>query len=85
MTTKNIEVPKPQKVSSNKYKVPASQWNKWGAKGRTTFNWLYKLMMESPDLFNHPKAVKMKPAHWKTVAWNTAWLAADAVCDAVGK
>jgi hypothetical protein len=67
----------------NTYKVPVSQWRKWGERGRVTFNWLYGLMMNDPALFNHPKAVKQKPAHWKTVAWNAAWLAADAVKDAV--
>ena len=66
----------------NTNRVQASQWRKWNAKARETFNWLYGLMTKSPDLFNHPKATKLKPAHWKTVAWNAAWLAADAVRDA---
>lgn len=81
MTIENVEIPKPQGVTKNKNRVPRSQWRKWPAKARETFNWLYGLMMDSPDLFNHPKAIKMNPAHWKTVAWNTAWLAADAVSD----
>lgn len=65
----------------NTNRVPKSQWRKWSPQARETFDWLYGLMMKSPDLFNHPKAVKMKHAHWKTIAWNTAWLAADAVND----
>lgn len=79
MTIENIEIPKPVKAAKNKHKVPKSQWKKWGAQGRETFNWLYSLMMDSPDLFNHPEAPKMKPAYWKTVAWNAAWLAAEAI------
>ena len=66
----------------NRYRVQRGQWRKWNAKARETFNWLYGLMMDQPSLFNHPKAIKQKPAHWKTVAWNSAWLAADAVRDA---
>ena len=83
MTIENIAIPVLPKTVTNKNKVPKSEWKKWGAKGRITFNWLYGLMMDSPDLFNHPKAVKMNPLHWKTIAWNTAWLAADAVRDAL--
>lgn len=66
----------------NVYSVQRSQWRKWDAKAREAFNWLYSLMMDSPELFTHPKAIKQKPAHWKTTAWNTAWLAADAVQEA---
>lgn len=66
----------------NQYRVPQKQWRKWTVKARETFNWLYGLMMDDPNLFNHPKAIKMNPRHWKTVAWNSAWLAADAVKDA---
>ena len=83
MTIETVKIPKPLKAARNKYLVPRGQWRKWGADGRTTFNWLYGLMMMSPDLFNHPKAIKMNPAHWKTVARNTAWLAAYAVREAV--
>lgn len=69
-------------ITRNQYRVPKSQWRKWNAKARETFNWLYSTMMNSPALFTHPKAIKQKAAHWKTTAWNTAWLAADAVRDA---
>jgi hypothetical protein len=70
-------------VITNQFKVPQSQWRKWGDPARNAFNWLYDLMMNQPSLFNHPKALKQEPKHWKTVAWNSAWLAADAVKDAV--
>ncbi len=67
----------------NSYKVPKDQWRKWDDESRDTFNWLYSVMMKQPDLFHHPKAIKQNPRHWKTTAWNSAWLAADAVRDAV--
>ena len=83
MTVQNVEVRKPEGNTKNKSRVPKSQWKKWGSDARITFNWLYGLMVNFPDLFNHPKAIKMNQTHWKTVAWNTAWLAADAVHDAL--
>lgn len=69
-------------MTRNAYRVPKSQWRKWNAKARETFNWLYGLMMNSPDLFKHPKAKVPPREHRKTTAWNAAWLAADAVRDA---
>ena len=63
----------------NRAKVPAKKWNKWGFRARSAFNHLYFTMLDSPDLFNHPKAIKQNPLHWKTVCWNSAWLAADEV------
>jgi|GEM_PF-6470441 len=67
----------------NLHRVPGKQWRKWSEKARVAFNWLYSLMMNNPDLFNHPDSIKQKPAHWKTVAWNSAWLCADAVDEAL--
>ena len=65
-------------MNRNQYRVPNSQWRKWGIKGRETFNWLYGLMTKDARLFWHPKAPKENPRHWKTTAWNAAWIAADA-------
>lgn len=68
----------------NTFKVPKKQWGKWkGEAPRVAFNRLYGFMIDNPDLFDHPKApVKpqdMESEHWKTVAWNAAWIAADIV------
>jgi len=66
----------------NSYRVPASQWRKWQPPARVTFNYMYTLMRDNPSLFQHPK----HPLHPKTVrtaAWNTAWMAADCVRDAL--
>lgn len=32
---------------------------------------------------NHPKAPKLPVNQWKTVAWNAAWIAADACDDTI--
>lgn len=72
-------------TSRNIYRVQPRQWRKWNAKARETFNWLFGLMTKQPELFAHPKAPKQRPEHRKTTAWNAAWLAADAVTDAMRK
>ncbi|HEY6020280.1 MAG TPA: hypothetical protein VIY48_10360 [Candidatus Paceibacterota bacterium] len=59
-------------------RVPKKQWNRWNSQARFVFNETYKFMMKNPDVMNHPKEKQMTPFHWKTVAWNSAWIAADA-------
>lgn len=63
----------------NRYKVPIKQWRYWGERAQATFCEVYSLMMQRQELFTHPQAIKQKAQHWKTVAWNTAWIAADQV------
>jgi len=63
----------------NTYKVPAKQWNKWSAKARAVFELVYRQLDENPGFFMHPKASEVPAKHWSTTAWNTAWVAADAV------
>lgn len=70
-----------RKSTRNHNRVPKKQWGKWSKGARQAFNRVYTFMMENPDLMNHPNEPRMKPFHWKTVAWNAAWIAADAVDD----
>lgn len=65
----------------NKYRVPAKQWRKWSAVARATFNRVYPFMLDNQHNVKHPKAPTLTPAEWKTVSWNTAWIAADGVDD----
>lgn len=67
----------------NLYKVPLKQWRKWSETARTVFNRVYDFAYNNQPLVTHPKAEKVKPTHWKTVAWNVAWIAADAVDDTI--
>lgn len=66
-----------QLMARNFYKVPKRKWRKWSDVARGTFNRTYPFVRDSQALFTHPKAEKQKRDHWKTVAWNTAWIAAD--------
>jgi hypothetical protein len=43
------------------------------------FNEVFASMLRSPDLFAHPRAPRLLPAHWRTTAWNAAWHAAAAL------
>ena len=63
---------------TNRYKVPKKQWTRWNKKEvRLLFNGLYGTMTADPDLFQPPKAIQLEERYWKTVAWNTAWIAAE--------
>ena len=63
----------------NLYKVPRRQWVKWSDHAQQVFNMLYPNMRNNQWAFLHPGAVPMEGEHWKTVSWNAAWTAADAV------
>ena len=63
----------------NLYHVPKKQWDKWSEHAQQVFNMIYPNMRNNQWVFVHPKGVKMESAHWKTVAWNAAWTAADVV------
>lgn len=67
----------------NVNRVPKKQWRKWSTQARSVFNAVYRFAMNNPRLMQHPAAPEPKPFHWKTVAWNAAWIAADAVDDSI--
>ena len=67
----------------NSFKVPQKQWCKWSGLARSVFNRVYDFAFNSIELLNHPKAPVLTPAWAKTLAWNTAWIAADAVDDEI--
>ena len=63
----------------NPNKVPASEWRKWSDLGRHTFNTVFFELYRHRTMFAHPKARSVPMEHWRTTAWNAAWVAADAV------
>lgn len=63
----------------NRYRVPVTVWRRWSPAARTVFNRTYDFMIDNPGLMNHPKQAPFKHEHWKTLCWNAAWIAADAV------
>lgn len=67
----------------NVYKVAKIQWKRWPELAQRVFIEQYAMMMENPNMFLHPKMGRVcdkgTKKMWKTVAWNSAWIAADAV------
>lgn len=64
-------------MAVNRYKVSARMWKRWGVEGQRVFNNLYRMMISNQKLFMHLSVSQFLPrVHWKTVAWNAAWIAA---------
>lgn len=71
------------KKVQNRYRVPVKQWRKWSELARLSFNRSYSFIHDNQSIIIHPKAKTAKPAEWKTIAWNAAWIAADATDDTI--
>lgn len=65
----------------NRYKVPKRQWARWTDNARNVFNTLYGVMIADPGNYQHPKATPVPRAHWRTTAWNAAFIAACSVAE----
>lgn len=61
----------------NRFKVPAKQWNRWADLARAVFNSVFIQMKDDQRLYLHPKTIPVPNLHWKTTAWNAAWIAAN--------
>ena len=69
------------KEPENKYKVAKSQWKKWPNLSKAVFNEVYSEMCYNEKFFLHTEASVPPTPHWKVTAWNSAWIAAQAVKD----
>ena len=67
----------------NLYNVNRKDWKKWSDIAKKTFNKVFDFAIEHPNILLHAKQEKPKARHWKVLAWNFAWIAADAVDDAL--
>jgi hypothetical protein len=63
----------------NKHNVPKKTWNKWNHVARYVFNQTYGSVLHGSDVLFPPAASALKRPSIKVIAWNTAWVAADAV------
>lgn len=52
---------------------------KWSKAAKNVYRGLKRYMLDNPKLFKHPKAEPIPKAHWCTIAYNAAWIAADIV------
>ena len=71
-------------ATENVNDVPARAWRKWNNQARYVFNDLFRVT-ECQQTMMHPRACPHTDAQWKTIRWNMAWLAADAVMATVKK
>ncbi len=65
-------------MKTNYYRVQKHTWKKWTPEGRQLFNEIYKVFRVQNNV-NHPEATKIPQAHWETLRWNAAWLAASLI------
>ena len=66
----------------NYNKVPKKQWCDWSNKAKEVFNKTYDFFYYNQKLITHPKMGTVCGDYWKTISWNAAWIAADAVDNA---
>lgn len=66
----------------NLYKVPKRQWRKWSETAKAVFNETYRTMINGWSVLFPPSLGKISKPARKVAAWNTAWIAADAVREA---
>lgn len=64
----------------NTNKVNRKVWKSWGEVGQAIFNQTYEWLVSNQALTIHPKQPPLPGEQWKTIAWNAAWVAADASC-----
>lgn len=67
----------------NVNRVPKKQWARWSLTARRVFNEVNGFMLDNQWLMLHPKSPQPNKEHYKTIAWNAAWIAADAVDESV--
>ena len=63
----------------NVYLVPERKWRRWGAVARTVFNQVFHDLTGAWELLA-PESLQGAPKRGRRMlAWNAAWIAADAV------
>ena len=51
---------------------------RWSKNAVRVFKAVYNDMLNNQDRYSHPSTVLRAQVHWKTTAWNSAWMAAEA-------
>jgi hypothetical protein len=66
-------------MTANVYRVPKRQWRKWAEVERAVFNGVLGSVRDGWDVL-FPASMQSVPRQARRVAaWNTAWIAADAL------
>ena len=70
-------------MARNCYNVNYRVWGRWSKEAQAVFNRSYKFYIKDKQFMIHPKADVPTLTHWRTTAWNAAWIAADCVDNVV--
>lgn len=68
-------------MAANTFHVPARAWRKWPDLARGVFNRTFTSIRDAYTVPLAPGAGQMTKRGWRVLAWNAAWLAADAARD----
>lgn len=66
-------------IMKNKYKVPTRPWRTWSASAQRVFNAVYSQIKNNSNVLFPASASKLSRPAIRVIAWNSAWVAADAV------
>lgn len=64
-------------MASNCYKVNKRTWTRWSKGRQAVFNRVFGELKSGAHMFDHPEAADIPQKHWRTIAWNAAWIASD--------
>lgn len=64
-------------MAKNIYNVPKKTWRVWSLPAQAVFNATHKFYINNKDKMLHPKSPPLRREHWKTIAWNASWVAAN--------
>ena len=64
-------------MARNRYKVPKSQWKKWGMYGQDMFNRTYSHMKVGKSVYcaTEIAEIYIPNKRWSIIAWNAAFMA----------
>jgi hypothetical protein len=67
----------------NKHGFHADQWKKWPDIAQRVINEVMDHMVRNQDMYRHPASDPVRDEYWYTTAHNAAWIAGDAVLNAL--
>jgi hypothetical protein len=66
-------------MAKNVYSVPKKVWGGWSKDAQKVFNRSYHFYINNKRVMVHPECPEISQNHWRTIAWNSAWIASNSV------
>lgn len=70
-------------MARNCYHVQKKVWDRWSKQAQAIFNRSYSFFIKNKKFILHPSVSVPNSVHWRTTAWNAAWISADCVDNVV--